>query len=193
MGRDTDGGYAQYTCVRAGQIQKLKTKLPWEVLGGCGEMLQTAYGSLFNALQLKKGETLLVRGGTTSIGLAAAAIAKNHGVTVVSTTRNPKRVDLLKKSGASIVVIDNGTVAEEVKKQTDGGVNKVLELIGTTTLLDSLQCTLPHALVCMTGMVGDSRSLGPSCRAHWLTCHRLESQRLLTHGRYSYQRRLNIL
>ena len=156
MGRAFDGGYAEFTCVSAGQIQKLSTKLDWNVLGGCGEMLQTAYGSLFNSLLMKKGESLLVRGGTTSVGLAAAAIARNHGITVVSTTRNPKREDLLKKSGASKVILDNGSIAEDVKKQTDGGVNKVLELIGTTSLLDSLQCTQPHGIVCMTGMVGNS-------------------------------------
>lgn len=62
MGRLFDGGYAEYTCVPAGQIQKLQTKLSWDVLGACGEMLQTAYGSLFNSLQMKEGETLLVRG-----------------------------------------------------------------------------------------------------------------------------------
>lgn len=65
MGRVFDGGYAEYTCVPASQIQRLRTKLSWDTLGGCGEMLQTAYGSLFNSLQLKGGETLLVRGGTT--------------------------------------------------------------------------------------------------------------------------------
>lgn len=148
MGRAFDGGYAEYTCVPAGQIQKLQTKLDWGILGACGEMLQTAYGSLFNSLQMKKGETLLVRGGTTSVGLAAAAIAKNHGITVVSTSRNSKREDLMKRSGASIVVVDDGAIAEEVKKQTNGGVNKVLELIGTTSLLDSLQCLKPHGIVC---------------------------------------------
>lgn len=131
MGRAFDGGYAEYTCVPAGQIQMLTSNLPWEILGGCGEMLQTAYGSLFNSLQLKKSETLLVRGGTTSVGLAAAAIAHNHGVRVVSTTRNSNRADLLKKSGVDIVIIDSGSIAEEVKHQTGGGVNKVLELIGT--------------------------------------------------------------
>lgn len=93
------------------------------------------------------------------VGLAAAAIAKNHGATVVSTTRNPQREGLLKKSGASIVVVDDGSIAEEVKKQTGGGVNKVLELIGTTTLLDSLQCIKPHGICVMTGMVGDSEQL----------------------------------
>jgi NADPH:quinone reductase-like Zn-dependent oxidoreductase len=156
MGRSFDGGYAEYVAVPVGQVQKLKTNLGWDVLGACGEMLQTAYGSLFNALQLKEGETLLVRGGTTSVGLAAAAIARNHGVRVVSTTRNAKREELLRRSGASVVVIDDGEIAEKVKEETAGGVNKVLELIGTTTLLDSLQCLKPHGIVCMTGMVGNS-------------------------------------
>ncbi|KAK5132714.1 hypothetical protein LTR08_008680 [Meristemomyces frigidus] len=136
VGRAFDGGYAEFIRVPAGQTRKLHTKLSWDVLGGCGEMLQTAYR------------------GTTSVGLAAAAIARNLGVTVVSTTHNAKREELLRSSGASIVVVDDGKIAEEVKKQTGGGVNKVLELVGTTTLLDSLQCTRPHGIVCMAGMVG---------------------------------------
>ena len=156
MGRVFDGGYAEYTCVPTQQVQKLQTKLSWAVLGACGEMLQTAYGSLFRALRLQKGETLLVRGGTTSVGLAAAAIAKNHGVKVVSTTRRAERESLLKRYGASEVFVDNGAIAGEVKTRT-GGVDKVLELIGTTTLLDSLLCARQHGIVCMIGMVGDSK------------------------------------
>ena len=120
-------------------------------------MLQTAYGSLFNALQLKKGETLLIRGGTTSIGLAASAIAVNHGATVLSTSRSAARTQLLKDRGASSVIVDDGNIAAKVKAETGGaGVDKVLELIGTATLLDSLQCAKPHGIVCMTGIVGNS-------------------------------------
>src|SRR6201987_2941425 len=95
MGRNFDGGYAEYTCVPASQVQVIKTSLPWETLGALPEMLQTAWGSLFKSLRLGKGERLLVRGGTTWVGLVAAAIAKNLGASVASTSRNPDREQLL--------------------------------------------------------------------------------------------------
>src|SRR5260370_15478959 len=49
MGRQFDGGYAEYTCVPATQVQVVKTELPWERLGAIPEMVQTAWGSLFRS------------------------------------------------------------------------------------------------------------------------------------------------
>lgn len=159
MGRQFDGGYAQFTCVPAAQVQKLHTSLSWEVLGALPEMLQTAWGSLFEALRLQAGERLLVRGGTTSVGLAAAAIAKAHGASVATTTRKAEREKLLRDNGADQVLIETGTIADQVKEVFPVGADKVLELVGTTTLADSLQCAKPKGIVCMTGIVGGKWAL----------------------------------
>jgi NADPH:quinone reductase-like Zn-dependent oxidoreductase len=158
MGREFDGGYAEYTCVPATQVQALKTSLPWETLGALPEMLQTAWGSLFKSLRLEQEDRLLVRGGTTSVGLAAAAIAKQWGVKVAATSRRPEREALLRASGVDQVFVDSGSIAEQVQEVFPRGVDKVLELVGTTTLADSLRCARQRGIVCMTGIVGNKWS-----------------------------------
>jgi NADPH:quinone reductase-like Zn-dependent oxidoreductase len=159
MGRQFDGGYAEYTCVPARQVQRIRTDLPWEKLGALPIMLQTSWGSLFTSLRLEKTDHLLIRGGTSSVGLAAAAIAKRLGATVSSTTRNSARVDLLRRNGVERVFIDTGEIAGNVRTQFSEGVDKVLELVGTTTLRDSLRCAKREGIVCMTGIIGNKWSL----------------------------------
>jgi NADPH:quinone reductase-like Zn-dependent oxidoreductase len=159
MGRAFDGGYAEYVCVPAGQTRTFRSDLPWRTLGALPEMLQTAWGALFRGLRLQRGERLLIRGGTTSIGLAAAAIAKAYGAQVAATSRNPLSKSLVRGAGADHFLVDTGTIATAVHGLWDGGADKVLELVGTGTLTDSLAAVREPGIVCMTGMVGDRWSL----------------------------------
>ena len=156
MGRAFDGGYAEYTSVPARQVQAINTSLAWDILGALPEMIQTAWGSLNSALHLTAGQSLLIRGGTSSVGLAAAILAKRQGATVAATTRKVDRESMLKDNGADHVFIDTGEIAGDVRRIFPDGVDKVLELVGTTTLLDSLQCAARFGSVCMTGMVGNA-------------------------------------
>ncbi|KAE8135251.1 chaperonin 10-like protein [Aspergillus pseudotamarii] len=155
MGRAFDGGYAEYTCVPAKQVQILKTKLPWDVLGALPEMLQTAWGSLIRSLTLRPKDRLLIRGGTSSVGLAAAAIAKKHGAFVASTTRKKEREALLRDYGVDEVWIDNGAISQQIAETSGQYFDKVLELVGTATLADSLRCVKKGGIVSMTGILGN--------------------------------------
>jgi NADPH:quinone reductase len=154
MGRQFDGGYAQYCLLPVAQIMPLETRLPWEKLAAIPETYLTAWGCLNDAIGIKAGDHLLVRGGTSSVGMAAIALAKNAGCTVAATTRNPAKEDALRKAGAKHVLLDNGQIAAQVKSVLGAGASGVLELIGTGTLLDSLQCAAPKGVVCFAGMLG---------------------------------------
>ena len=159
MGRDFDGGYAEYTLVPLQIVFPFESNLPWSTLGAIPEMFQTVSGSLTQALEVQKGETLLIRGGTSSIGLLSCQLAKHLGLTVISTTRNSAKKDFLIENGAAHVLIDNGTISKELKELYPDGVNKVLELIGIKTLKDSLKCIKRQGTVCMTGILGGEWTL----------------------------------
>jgi NADPH2:quinone reductase len=155
MGRTFDGGYAEFTNVPAGQVIPFRSELDWATLGAIPEMLQTAHGSLTVGLDAQPRQTLLIRGGTSSVGMAAAILAKDRGLTVLSTTRQPDRVAALEAIGVDHVLVDDGDIATQVRAIVPGGVDAALELVGTNTLPDTLRATAVHGVVCFTGMLSN--------------------------------------
>ena len=155
MGRTFDGGYAEYTCVPASVVVPFRSDLGWATLGAVPEMLQTAHGSLTIGLDVQAGQTLLIRGGTSSVGMAAALLAKARGLTVLATTRRPERRAALEEIGVDHALVDDGDVAAQVLAIVPDGVDAALELVGTPTLPDTLRATRVHGTVCFTGMLSN--------------------------------------
>ncbi|MDX6351520.1 MAG: NADPH:quinone reductase [Streptomyces sp.] len=155
MGRTFDGGYAEYTCVPAGQVIAFRSELDWSTLGAVPEMLQTSYGVLTVGLDAQPGQSILIRGGTSSIGMATAVLAKQRKMTVLSTTRSPGKAAALTAVGVDHVLIDDGEVAAQVRAILPEGVDTALELVGTPTLRDTLRATRVHGVVCFAGMLSN--------------------------------------
>jgi len=155
MGRNFDGGYAEFTCVPVAQTIAIRSDLPWTTIGAVPEMLQTAYGALTVGLDIQAGQTLLIRGGTSSVGLTAAALARRRGLTVLATTRSKDKAQALVDAGVDHMVVDDGAIAERVRGLVPGGVDATLELVGTPTLRDSLDATRLHGVVCVAGYLSN--------------------------------------
>lgn len=152
MGRDYDGGYAQYTLVPVSQAIPVETSLAWPHLGAIPESFGTAWGSL-DELGLESGHSLLIRGGSSSVGMAAITIARDRGVSVIATTRQQDKRTVLEAAGAEHVVIDDGEAGARVREIAPDGVDGLLELVGPRTIRDSLKAVAAGGSACISGFL----------------------------------------
>lgn len=157
MGRLYDGGYAEKALVPRSNVFPVETDLAWTIFGAIPETYLTAWGAIHEGIGLQPGDSLLIRGGTSAAGLACIAIAKDMGCTVLATTRKAHKVSILKEVGVDHILMDEGSVEDQVKEIFPQGVNGVVEFVGLEhTILDCLQSTAPKGTVCMVGFLGDS-------------------------------------
>ena len=149
------GSYAEYICVPLEQTVVLQTALDWRTLGALPQMFHVAWCSLVEALQVRSSDRLLIRGGSTSVGLAATAIARNQGLFVVATTRDYRHKQPFGAGEAFYWLDDPGRIAELVVEKLPLKFDKVLDLIGARTMVDSMHCVKEQGgVVCMAGTVG---------------------------------------
>jgi NADPH:quinone reductase len=158
MGRTINGSYAEYTRVPATNVVPIDSELSWEELAAIPESYATAWTCLQGNLVLAPGHSLVIRGMTSALGQAALNIAAYAGANVIGTTRNPDRISRLKALGAKEVLLENATLSRSVRELHPKGIDAVLDLVGNSTILDSLAMARRDGRVCLAGFLGGSCS-----------------------------------
>lgn len=152
LGRTINGSYAQFTRVRAGNVALIESDLSWDRLAALPETYATAWTCLFRNLNLTAGQTIVIRGATSSFGQAAVKLAVEAGARVIATTRSRERFGLLESLGAARAereVPDLGSRIAEAKR-----IDAVLDLVGNSTILDSLNMLRRGGTACLAGWLG---------------------------------------
>lgn len=147
MGRSFHGSYAEYALLPAHHVFAVRSNLPWEEMAAVPETYFTAWGSLFECLNLMPEDTLLIRGGTCALGYASIQIAKALGCRVIATTHRESKLPLLAE--ADEAVWDDGCLTGKVH-----GITKALDLVGPRYLKDTLTAVEKGGIVCNTGILG---------------------------------------
>ena len=151
---DRHGSYAEIIAVKRSNVIPVGIDIDFETLATLPEAYLTAWGALEHNLQIEEGQTLLVRGATTTIGMAAIAYAKALGLQVIATTRQADRVARLKSLGADHVVLDTGEIYQTVLELVPKGVDAAIELVGAVTIKDTLKSVRKWGSAVFVGFVG---------------------------------------
>ena len=154
MGRSINGSYAELTCVPVTNVIPIESPLPWEELAAIPESYATAWACLYGNLGVSKGQTLVIRGATSALGQAAVNIAAHAGLCIVATTRQRDRFAVLKQLGAEHVLLEGAGLSRHLRELRKDGVDAVLELVGNSTLLDSLAGVRRDGRLCLAGFLG---------------------------------------
>lgn len=149
MGRSFNGSYAEYALLPVHHVFPVESDLTWTEMGAIPETYFTAWGSLFESLNLQPADKLLVRGATCALGYVAIQLAKALGCTVIGTTHKKEKLNLLEKEDCDETILDEGSIKNKVS-----GVTKALELVGIKTLKDTMFSVKKGGIVCNTGILG---------------------------------------
>jgi NADPH2:quinone reductase len=152
LGRTINGSYAEYTRARASNVALIESDLPWAELAAIPETYATAWTCLFRNLEIARGQTLVIRGATSSFGQAALKMAVNEGLRIIATSRSPERFGMLKELGAERVELEGPDLSKRIAEAKR--IDAVLDLVGNSTILDSLDMLRRSGRACLAGWLG---------------------------------------
>jgi NADPH:quinone reductase len=158
MGRSINGSYAQYVRVPVTNAVPIESTCAWPELAAIPESYATAWTFLRQNLELSAGQTLVVRGGTSALGQAAINLARDFGARVLATTRSREKTAILENLGAE-PMLDSPQASAGILERVPRGVDAVLDIVGTSTLLDSFKMVRYRGRVALAGFLGGGAPL----------------------------------
>ncbi len=126
------GGYAEYCAVPAPHCLPIPKGLSIKEAAGLPENFYTVWTNVFDRGRLQAGETILIHGGSSGIGLTAIQLAKAFGATVYTTVGNKEKVEFCRKIGADAAIDyrEQDFVAEVAQLTNKKGVELILDMVG---------------------------------------------------------------
>ncbi len=136
------GGYAELCVAPVGQCLPIPSGLSDIEAASLPETFFTVWSNVFERARLLSGETLLIQGGSSGIGVTAIQIAKALGATVLVTAGSDEKCAACLTLGADHAINYKTTdFAEEVKKRTNGqGVNVILDMVAGSYVVREVEC-----------------------------------------------------
>jgi NADPH:quinone reductase-like Zn-dependent oxidoreductase len=152
LGRTINGSYAEYTRAPVTNVAAIESSLSWADLAVIPETYATAWTCLFRNLEIARGQTLVIRGVTSSFGQAALNMAVNAGAKVIGTTRSREQFPIPMGLGAVRAEIEGPDLSKRIAEV--GKIDAVLDLVGNSTILDSLAMLRRGGRACLAGWLG---------------------------------------
>ena len=152
------GGYAEYAVTDAGRLHRIPANNMTYAQAACFPVaLQTMHNAVVTAGRLKRGETLLIQGASTGVGLMGMQIGKVMGASLVmGTSTNPARRARLKEYGCDLA-LDSADPKwpDEVKKATGGkGVDLIVDQVSASVANQNLAAAALLGRIVNVGRLG---------------------------------------
>lgn len=150
------GGYAELCVAPVGQCLPVPAGLTDIEAASLPETFFTVWSNVFERAYLTQGETLLIQGGSSGIGVTAIQIAKAMGATVIVTAGSDEKCTACLALGADHAInYKTADFAEEVKKLTSGmGVNVILDMVAGSYVAREVECMAEDARLVIIAVQG---------------------------------------
>src|SRR5262245_5292975 len=154
------GSFAEYAVMSVEQAAPIPARLTWEEAAAVPVAAITAYESICAMGRLKAGETLLVVGATSGVGMFGVQAGKYLGAKVIGTSRSADKLEKLKRTGMDVGIrAAAGGFADKVLEATGGkGVDLAINLVGGSAFPDCVRSAANKGRLAIIGYVDGSLS-----------------------------------